>query len=170
MALALGFRGGMDSLGKRFCFKFVWRPFVDAIDTRTRKNMRAKESLLVCMPPCSYGAIFRCVGPVSTIAACMGGGRSPLLSPPDKRAEAAECHKGWKVRFSDHLTLLNVYDAWCAVPQRHQRDFCRDNFLAHQSLEQIRDLKKQLLGCVQETVRPAPRKKGLGSARLGSAQ
>ena len=127
------------------------------------------ESLLVCVPPCSYGAIFRCVGPVSTIAACMGGGRSPLLSPPDKRAEAAECHKGWKVRFSDHLTLLNVYDAWCAVPQRHQRDFCRDNFLAHQSLEQIRDLKKQLLGCVQETVRPAPRKKGLGSARLGSA-
>ena len=68
-----------------------------------------------------FGAIFRCVDPAATIAACIGAGRSPLLSPPDKRGEAKEAHKQFVVRHSDHLTLLNIFSAWETQPARSRR-------------------------------------------------
>ena len=42
-------------------------------------------------------------------------------SPPDKRDAAREAHKQFTVRHSDHLTLLRVYEAWAATPQRERR-------------------------------------------------
>ena len=97
-----------------------------------------------------YGAIFRCVDPAASIAACIGAGRSPLLNPPDKREEAKEAHKQFVVRYSDHLTLLRVYEAWNAVPNRERRRWCASNFLSDTSLQEIAALRKQLLAALVE--------------------
>jgi HrpA-like RNA helicase len=97
-----------------------------------------------------YGAIFRCVDPAASIVACIGAGRSPLLNPPDKREEAKEAHKQFVVRYSDHLTLLRVYEAWTAVPTRERRRWCGANFLSDTSLQEIATLRKQLLAALME--------------------
>jgi ATP-dependent RNA helicase DHX57 len=97
-----------------------------------------------------YGAIFRCVDPAASIVACIGAGRSPLLNPPDKREEAEEAHKQFVVRYSDHLTLLRVYEAWSAVPKRDRRRWCSSNFLSDTSLQEIATLRKQLLAALME--------------------
>lgn len=98
-----------------------------------------------------YGAIFRCVDPAATVAACLGAGRSPLLSPPDKRAESAEAHERFVVQHSDHLTLLRVYDEWASMPSAGtRRRFCQQNFLSDNSLQDIAKLRKQLLAALQE--------------------
>ena len=97
-----------------------------------------------------YGAIFRCVDPAASIVACIGAGRSPLLNPPDKREEAREAHKQFVVRYSDHLTLLRVYEAWSAVPKRDRRRWCGSNFLSDTSLQEIATLRKQLLSALME--------------------
>jgi HrpA-like RNA helicase len=97
-----------------------------------------------------YGAIFRCVDPTASIVACIGAGRSPLLNPPDKREEAKEAHKQFVVRYSDHLTLLRVYEAWVAVPTRERRRWCGANFLSETSLQEIAALRKQLLAALME--------------------
>ena len=97
-----------------------------------------------------YGAIFRCVDPAASIVACIGAGRSPLLNPPDKRDEAKEAHKQFVVRYSDHLTLLRVYEAWTAVPNRERRRWCASNFLSDTSLQEIAALRTQLLAALME--------------------
>ena len=97
-----------------------------------------------------YGAIFRCVDPAASIVAAIGAGRSPLLSPPDKREESREAHKQFLVRHSDHLTLLKVYESWCAVPKRQRRRWCSQNFLSDNSLMEIANLRKQLLAALME--------------------
>lgn len=97
-----------------------------------------------------FGAIFRCVDPAATIAACIGAGRSPMLSPPDKRAESREAHKQFIVRHSDHLTLLQIYAAWERTPQRERRRWCGRNFLSDTSLTEIQTLRRQLLAALQE--------------------
>ena len=79
-----------------------------------------------------------------------GAGRSPLLNPPDKREEARAAHKRFVVRYSDHLTLLNVYEAWVAVPTRERRRWCGANFLSDTSLSEIAALRKQLLAALME--------------------
>ena len=60
-----------------------------------------------------FGAMLRVTEPVLTIAALMSG-RSPFLSPPDKRDEARAAQKAFVVRRSDHLTLLRAYQV-CAT-------------------------------------------------------
>jgi ATP-dependent RNA helicase DHX57 len=95
--------------------------------------------------------MFRCVDPAVTIAACLGAGRSPLLSPPDKREQSAEAHKQFIVRHSDHLTLLRVYDEWASISsQGARRSFCQSNFLSDNSLQDISKLRKQLVASLQE--------------------
>jgi ATP-dependent RNA helicase DHX57 len=98
-----------------------------------------------------YGAIFRCVDPAATIAACLGAGRSPLVSPPDKRAESALAHEKFVVPHSDHLTLLRVYDGWASIHSTSEkRRFCQQNYLSEHSLQDISKLRKQLLSSLQE--------------------
>ena len=56
------------------------------------------------------GTIFRCLGPVLTIAACLSS--KPLfLSPLDKREEANQARAQFNTANSDLLTDVNAYDA-----------------------------------------------------------
>lgn len=98
-----------------------------------------------------FGAIFRCVDPITTIVACLGGGRSVFSIPVGMKEKAAEAHAQFAVKGSDLLTLLRVYDAWANLRDvRTRRDWCRANFLSDSALLAIATLRNQLLNCLVE--------------------
>lgn len=98
-----------------------------------------------------FGAIFRCVDPITTIVACLGGGRSVFSIPVGMKEKAAEAHAQFAVKGSDLLTLLRVYDAWANLRDvRTRRDWCRTNFLSDSALLAIATLRNQLLSCLVE--------------------
>jgi HrpA-like RNA helicase len=98
-----------------------------------------------------FGTIFGCVDPITTIVACLGGGRSVFTVPVGMKDKAAEAHSHFAVKGSDLLTLLRVYDAWADIRDvRSRRDFCRDHFLSDSALLAIATLRNQLLTCLVE--------------------
>jgi HrpA-like RNA helicase len=66
-----------------------------------------------------YGAMFKCLDPVLTIAASMGF-QSPLISPIDAREEANMAHKKLSIEKSDHLTVLECYKGWKQARQKKE--------------------------------------------------
>ena len=95
------------------------------------------------------GAAF---GPVATnhaltVAASLSG-RSPFMSPIDKRDEADRARQRFvdsTLGPSDHIAILNAYDAWDRLRGNEKFSFCRENFLGVRSLQSIGGLKRQLL-------------------------
>ena len=102
-----------------------------------------------------FGALLRCLNPVLTIAAAMSG-RSPFLSPADKRAEAnaardrlaAHAHK------SDHLAIVAAFNGWQAARERGGpgagRAFCEEHFLSGQTIESIAKLRADFAGILAD--------------------
>lgn len=91
--------------------------------------------------------IFRCLDPALTIAATLNS-KSPFLVPFGLELEADRAKKSFRVENSDFLTIHNAFSSWrraCANPS-FARNFCRSNFLSHQNLQQIEDLRQQFLG------------------------
>ena len=58
-----------------------------------------------------FGAIFHCLDPILTIAACISG-KGPFNSPLDKRQEAAEAQKKFALHKSDFLAASLAFDGW----------------------------------------------------------
>jgi ATP-dependent RNA helicase DHX57 len=103
-----------------------------------------------------FAGILGCVGPALTIAGCMSM-RSFFVSPSAARDEAKEKHKAFSTfsAKSDLLTMVAAYDAWRNVVgstrgQREERDFCRENFLHRETLNEIHQLRDQYLGILQD--------------------
>jgi HrpA-like RNA helicase len=94
-----------------------------------------------------YGAIFHCIDPVLTIATSVSG-KSPFLSPMDRRQEASEIHKQFHKGRSDHLTLCRAYDEWIKTSKAgksKQWAFCESSLLSMQTLTSMFDQRKQFL-------------------------
>eukprot|EP01105_Mastigella_eilhardi_P018087 TRINITY_DN4179_c0_g1_i4.p2 TRINITY_DN4179_c0_g1~~TRINITY_DN4179_c0_g1_i4.p2 ORF type:complete len:640 (-),score=154.31 TRINITY_DN4179_c0_g1_i4:31-1950(-) len=92
-----------------------------------------------------YSAIFGCVDPVLTIAACLSH-KSPFSAPVDRKADVDLIKK--KVfsdgKQSDHLTYLNAYRAWVGATRKGEcKQFCHKYYLSATTLQTIRDMKKQ---------------------------
>ncbi|KAJ3297123.1 hypothetical protein HK104_000837 [Borealophlyctis nickersoniae] len=99
-----------------------------------------------------FGAIFKCLGPVLTIAACMSA-KSPFVAPMDKRDEAKSAREKFSSDRSDWLTDCRAYDNWKIVGKkgrREEREWCDENFLSTQTLIAISDLRKQYLDILIE--------------------
>eukprot|EP00656_Telonema_subtile_P030709 TRINITY_DN33695_c0_g1_i1.p1 TRINITY_DN33695_c0_g1~~TRINITY_DN33695_c0_g1_i1.p1 ORF type:complete len:686 (+),score=123.78 TRINITY_DN33695_c0_g1_i1:102-2159(+) len=82
-----------------------------------------------------------------TVAASLAS-RNPFMSPMDKREEADRA----KAKFvhsalgpSDHVIVLNAYDAWDRLQGEEKFRFCREHFLGLRSMQAIAGLKRQLL-------------------------
>ncbi|CAI2176979.1 19853_t:CDS:1 [Funneliformis geosporum] len=99
------------------------------------------------------GAIFQCLDPILTIAACMSS-KSPFLSPPQAKERVDEA----KVRLaqglsSDHLAILNAYKIWHEYQSsgnfQAANKFCTDNFLNRNGLQTIEQVKIQLLNLLE---------------------
>ncbi|KAF8832459.1 hypothetical protein HHX47_DHR1001422 [Lentinula edodes] len=93
--------------------------------------------------------LFRCLDPALTIAAALNS-KSPFLTPFGLEQEADRAKASFKSENSDFLTLHNVFSSWrkaCAnANPGFVRKFCRQNFLSHQNLQQIEELRQQFLG------------------------
>lgn len=104
-----------------------------------------------------YGAIFRCLDPILTIAAALSY-KSPFIRPFGKEYEADAARSSFSVEESDFLTIYKAYCAWRgqlvkfresglspSSISRRLRQFCKEKFLSNSNLEMIEDMKRQYL-------------------------
>ncbi|EJD54594.1 P-loop containing nucleoside triphosphate hydrolase protein [Auricularia subglabra TFB-10046 SS5] len=95
------------------------------------------------------GAIFSCIEPVLTIAACLSS--KPLfLNPLDRRKEAGSARLRFLTANSDLLTYVTAYDAAAAemANGRYARDFFEDNFISQTAFREIRSLREDFWQCL----------------------
>ncbi|RPD63094.1 P-loop containing nucleoside triphosphate hydrolase protein [Lentinus tigrinus ALCF2SS1-6] len=91
-------------------------------------------------------SLFRCLDPALTIAATLNS-KSPFLTPLGLEAEAERAKLSFRVENSDFLTLHNAFASWRrASGNGIARKFCKSNYLSHQNLQQIEELRQQFLG------------------------
>ncbi|KAL5118493.1 hypothetical protein ACEQ8H_003669 [Pleosporales sp. CAS-2024a] len=119
---------------------------------------------------------FACVDVAITIAAILSS-KSPFLTPFGAKRRADIARLAFKKGDSDLLTTYNAYKAWrsvCTTPGRSEIEFCHKNFLSAQNLDNIEDLKAQLLSSLVESGfvqvspderRAVPRYRGTGRYR-----
>ncbi|XP_071961739.1 putative ATP-dependent RNA helicase DHX57 [Antedon mediterranea] len=92
-----------------------------------------------------FGAIFRCLDPVLTIAAVLSY-RSPFVAPFGKKEEADKKRKEFAEGNSDHITLLKAYKGWATVTNRKFSSgfqYCHANFLSIKTLQMLASMKHQ---------------------------
>ncbi|KAJ2906599.1 hypothetical protein MKZ38_000854 [Zalerion maritima] len=101
-----------------------------------------------------YGAMFDCLDHSITISAILST-KSPFVSPQDRREESKQA----RVRFSrgdgDLLTDLRAFQAWDEMysgraPMKQIRSFCDENFLSHQTLNDISTTRAQYYTALSE--------------------
>ncbi|KAI0361784.1 P-loop containing nucleoside triphosphate hydrolase protein [Trametes cingulata] len=90
--------------------------------------------------------LFRCLDPALTIAATLNS-KSPFLTPLGLEQEAEKAKMSFRIENSDFLTLHNAFSSWRrACGNGIARKFCKSNYLSHQNLQQIEELRQQFLG------------------------
>ncbi|KAG0072826.1 hypothetical protein BGZ93_001991 [Podila epicladia] len=110
--------------------------------------------------------VFRCLDPVLTLCASLGT-KDVFVSPLMKKEQADRAKMKWaKDLNSDHLAMMNAYNAWQEVltaastqyertgeredPTRASFNFTDQNFLSRQALENVKRAKTQLLGLLEK--------------------
>ncbi|KAF8936556.1 P-loop containing nucleoside triphosphate hydrolase protein [Dissophora ornata] len=110
--------------------------------------------------------VFRCLDPVLTLCASLGT-KDVFVSPLMKKEQADRAKMKWaKDLNSDHLAMMNAYNAWNDVlsqattqmertgergdPSRASFNFTDQNFLSRQALENVKRAKTQLLGLLEK--------------------
>ncbi|KAJ6575250.1 P-loop containing nucleoside triphosphate hydrolase protein [Mycena capillaripes] len=89
--------------------------------------------------------LFRCLDPALTIAAALNS-KSPFVSPFGHEQEADRAKIAFRTENSDFLTIHNAFASWRRANPSFAREFCRINYLSHQNLQQIEELRQQFLG------------------------
>ncbi|KAK0481842.1 P-loop containing nucleoside triphosphate hydrolase protein [Armillaria novae-zelandiae] len=95
------------------------------------------------------GTIFRCLGPVLTIAACLSS--KPLfVSPLEKRKEASMARARFSEGTSDLLTDLKAYDECMRLQAERKssgemRRFCEENFISASTVREVSNLRNDFL-------------------------
>ncbi|KAK8864514.1 hypothetical protein IAR55_001764 [Kwoniella newhampshirensis] len=91
-------------------------------------------------------ALFKCLDPALTIAATLNS-KSPFVTPFGFESQAEAAKKGFAVGNSDFLTLANVFQSWRKASENPNfvRVFCKKNYVSQQNLQQIEELRQQLL-------------------------
>ncbi|WAR14794.1 DHX36-like protein [Mya arenaria] len=98
-----------------------------------------------------YGAMFKCLDPILTIAASLSF-KDPFYAPLEKKAEADKARMGLAENcLSDHITLVKAFDGWDRARQRGtHRKFCFDNFLSESTLMMLKKMREQLADVLYE--------------------
>ncbi|KAK2461815.1 hypothetical protein APHAL10511_006278 [Amanita phalloides] len=92
--------------------------------------------------------LFRCLDPALTIAATLSS-KSPFVSPLGLEQEADRAKNAFKIENCDFLTIHNAFTSWrraSSISSSHMKKFCRANYLSHQNLQQIEEMRQQFLG------------------------
>ncbi|XP_049594394.1 3'-5' RNA helicase YTHDC2 isoform X1 [Syngnathus scovelli] len=98
--------------------------------------------------------VLKCLDPILTIA-CTLGYRDPFILPvqgSQKRA-ALQCRKHFASNsFSDHMTMLRIFQAWQkARNDGSERSFCEKNYLSNATMDMILGMRTQLLRHLRAT-------------------
>lgn len=84
-----------------------------------------------------FACMLKCLDPLLTIAACLSG-RSPFMSPMDKREEASAARAKLAGNSkSDHMAVVAAYNGWMSAKLdgwNSERDYCSSNFLSRETL------------------------------------
>ncbi|WVR06931.1 hypothetical protein IAU60_003967 [Kwoniella sp. DSM 27419] len=91
-------------------------------------------------------AMLKCLDPALTIAATLNS-KSPFVTPFGFEGAADTAKKSFAVGNSDFLTVANVFDSFRKASDNPGfiRTFCKKNFVSLQNLQQIEELRQQLL-------------------------
>ncbi|KAF9452647.1 P-loop containing nucleoside triphosphate hydrolase protein [Macrolepiota fuliginosa MF-IS2] len=91
--------------------------------------------------------LFRCLDPALTIAAALNS-KSPFLTPLSLEAEAERAKASFRIGDSDFLTIHNAFSSWrkASANGAFVYKFCRTNYISHQNMQQIEELRQQFLG------------------------
>jgi ATP-dependent RNA helicase DHX29 len=102
---------------------------------------------------CLLSAIFGCLDVGLTISAILSS-KSPFVTPFGDRQRADIARLAFAKGDSDLLTAHNAYTTWRRIyqtPNQSVHAFCKKNYLSHQNLCNIEDLKGQLLSSLADT-------------------
>jgi len=115
-------------------------------------------------------AIFGCVDVGLTIAAILSS-KSPFITPFGDRQRADLARLAYAKADSDLLTAYNAYTVWRRISQTPGQSaftYCRKNYLSQPNLQNIEDLKAQLLSSLAETgLIPSPKRSHGGNRSRG---
>jgi ATP-dependent RNA helicase DHX29 len=91
-------------------------------------------------------ALFKCLDPALTIAATLNS-KSPFITPFGFESQATAAKRSFSEGNSDFFTIVNVFDTWRRAHDNTNfvRTFCKRNYVSHQNLQQIEELRQQLL-------------------------
>ncbi|KAI9060487.1 P-loop containing nucleoside triphosphate hydrolase protein [Trametes sanguinea] len=100
------------------------------------------------------GTVFRCLGPILTVAACLSS-RPLFVSPMDKREEASQARAKFATANSDLLTDVKAYDECLALREKgasHSaiRAFCEQNFISPSTIRDITSLRLDFLSSLAQ--------------------
>ncbi|KAK8810499.1 hypothetical protein WA158_007074 [Blastocystis sp. Blastoise] len=80
---------------------------------------------------------------ILSIVAMLSSG-DPFVRPPESGRLADECKMAFAHPDGDHLTLLNVYDAFIQEPKSTRAKWCYNNFLNSRTMSGAENVRKQL--------------------------
>ncbi|GAB6019416.1 3'-5' RNA helicase ythdc2 [Chamberlinius hualienensis] len=96
-----------------------------------------------------YSVVLKCLDPILTIA-CMLAYKDPFTVPihaADKKTISLIKKKYAAGTFSDHMTLLRVFQSWQkAGIDGWEKTFCQKHFVSSSTMEMIFGMRTQLLG------------------------
>ncbi|ODN94181.1 DEAH box polypeptide 36 [Cryptococcus wingfieldii CBS 7118] len=100
-------------------------------------------------------AMYGCLDPALTIAATLNS-KSPFVTPFGFEPQARAAKAGFAIGNSDFLTIANVFASWRRASDNHNfvRTFCKRNYVSQQNLQQIEELRQQLLAYLVDTAFP----------------
>ncbi|KAJ3053474.1 hypothetical protein HK097_004188 [Rhizophlyctis rosea] len=84
---------------------------------------------------------FKCSQEALTVAAMLSV-QSIFVSPQGQRGDAEDEKRKFSVEEGDHITYLNVYNAF--IHSRQSPKFCRQHFLNYKSLQRVISIRNQL--------------------------
>ncbi|KAI0740348.1 pre-mRNA-splicing factor ATP-dependent RNA helicase PRP43 [Earliella scabrosa] len=84
---------------------------------------------------------FNCSNEILTIVAMLSV-PNVWLRPPNQRKEADAAKAMLTIPEGDHLTLMNVYNSY--VTNKHDRQWCWNNYLSQRALMQAENVRQQL--------------------------
>jgi ATP-dependent RNA helicase DHX8/PRP22 len=90
-------------------------------------------------------AAFACSDELLTIVAMISGTQSQQLfyRPKEKQTQADQKKAKFHDPHGDHLTLLNVYNAW--KRNNSSKIWCQENFVQWKAMERVENVRKQLV-------------------------
>lgn len=141
----------LDNIPRPFVAKALETLFLlGAVDIKMELTKTGRLMSQIPVPPMLARSLLEslrvgCVDSMITLAAVLSVEGGILLYPATKRDQAKAAHRRFLSICGDHLTLVNVLNAFLQLDGVSRRmEFCRDHFLNYRSLVSAESIRGQL--------------------------